>query len=159
MFTLTWFTFRFNQTIKMTETLENKSSNLKKFFLLALSFYLFLYCFPFPLTYIPNSIETLEWMAQPIDWFSHWFGKSVMQISSLRDTQFYYGGDTIFQYVKLVALPVLSLLLGTVVFVFSYRKTDYKKFYKWIIVYIRYNLGTNLFINGSAMLFSYINYG
>ncbi len=142
----------------MTEALENSSSNLKKFFLLALSFYLILVCFPFPLTYIPNSIETLEWMNQPIDSFSYWFGKSVLRISALGTADMYSTGDSLFEYVKLVSLPVLSLLLSAVVFVFSYSKTDYKKLYKWTIVYLRYTIGADLFIMGFALLFSYSNY-
>lgn len=136
----------------MINNQSNKFLSLKKYFLLALSIYLILYCFPFPLSYIPNSIETLEWLAQPIDWFSRWFGKSVLGIADLKNASEYMYGDSIFEFVKIISLPVLSLMLSLVIFAFSFRKHDYKKLFNWAIIYVRYNIGSNLFVMGCAML-------
>ncbi len=126
----------------------------KKFFLLALSIYIFLYFFPYPLTYLPNMHETLDWMAQPIDWFTRWFGKTFFRLHGLYRSQISGGSDSVFMYVKLIALPVLSLIIAIPVFAFTYRKTNHLQWYKWCITYTRYSVGTFMLATGSILLYS-----
>ena len=134
-----------------------QTSWLKSFPLLVLSFYLLLFCFPFPLTYIHNSIEKLEWMTEPLNLFAQWFGKTVMGIKDLKDADF-YGSDSIFSYVYLLAIAVLSILMAVVVFALTHHSGFHRKLYRWAITFLRYYVGTYLFVFGCAMLFSFHSY-
>jgi hypothetical protein len=124
-----------------------------KFIGLFILIYLFLYMFPFPLTDIPViGDDLLVYYEKPTDFVTLWFGHNVLQISALEKIEMTGSGDTTFDYVKLLTTAIISLLISTSIFIFTFRRS-YDKLHDFITTYARYYVGLYLISYGLAKVY------
>lgn len=142
-------------TITMTEQTANRHSfwtYIKKFILLFILTYLFFYMFPFPLTDIPVFGDLLTYYEKATDFLTLWFGQNVLLLEALEKIEMTGSGDTTFDYVKLLTIAIISLLVSTGIFVFTFRRS-YDKLHDFITTYARYYVGLYLIIYGLAKVY------
>lgn len=66
-------------------------------------------------------------------------------------------GDTTFAYYQILLFAVLSLLFAIIVFIVDRKRTNYQQPLKWMMVFIRFYLFSQMFIYGLAKL-SYMQF-
>lgn len=149
--------FAKQQTTKMTtEHLSGKNENWsvgKKLLMLFILSYLLLYMFPFPLDNISQISGAIEYYTKPLDAINLWVGKNILKVPILEKIEETGSGDTTFDYVKLLTLPLLSIIISLAVFAFSYRKKNYRQLLSWTTIYARYCLGLYMLVYGFAKVF------
>jgi uncharacterized membrane protein YphA (DoxX/SURF4 family) len=142
-------------TFTMTEQTTNGHcfwTYIKKFVLLFILTYLFFYMFPFPLTDIPVIGDLLTYYDKATDFLTLWFGQNVLRLETLEKIEMTGSGDTTFDYVKLLTTVIISILISTSIFVFTFRRS-YEKLHDFITTYARYYVGLILISYGLAKVY------
>ena len=109
--------------------------------------YFVLYVFPFPLNVIPY---VDAWVA-PYDglWnaFVPWVGKRLFHLDI---TVFPNGsGDTTYNYVQVFCFAVIALAVALAWSILDRRRTQYRLFYEWLRIYVRFSLATAMMSYGA----------
>lgn len=115
-----------------------------------ISFYLFLYCFPFPLGYLPL-LGRLEDLYASV-WFVivPWVGKHILRLSYEITVLPNGSGDTTFNYVQVLCFLVLALLVTLVWSICDRQRPNYTRLKRWLIIYLRFALACDLILYGTV---------
>lgn len=138
--------------IEQIETKPSSCTNVTKFFQLFILSYLFFYMFPYPVYNIPIIGELGDYYDKGWDFLTRWFGQKVMGLETLEKIEMTGSGDTTFDYVKLLSTAVFSLLISSVIFVFTFRRSSYDKLLNFVTTYGRYYVGLYLIDYGFLKL-------
>ncbi len=110
--------------------------------------YFVLYCFPFPLGFLP-------WTDKPAGWYEALWHKVVPWVAQhwLRLAQpitvFSNGsGDTTYDYVKVLCFLALAALAAIAWSVLDRRRGNYTRLHHWLRFYVRLTLGATLLSYG-----------
>jgi uncharacterized membrane protein YphA (DoxX/SURF4 family) len=119
---------------------------LKKFALLFLFIYTFLYC---------NSIQFV------LSDFILGFWKKVVpsfakMVSGNSEVAYVLSGsgDTLFDYYLVLLLVCISLIISLIVLLVDYRRPDYKSLVNWFLLILRYYIAAQMISYGLAKLFA-----
>ena len=125
---------------------------ITKFIQLFILTYLFFYMFPFPLNDIPLIGDLLAYYVKAKDFVTLWFGQNVLRLETLEKIKMTGSGDTTFDYVKVLTTAVISILISTGIFIFTFRRSNYDKLHDYITTYARYYVGLYLISYGVSKL-------
>jgi len=103
---------------------------------------------PFPLDEIPFIGDFIDYYNQAINFLSHWCGKTIIQLETLKEIEITGSGDTTFDYVKIVTTFLIALFFSVVFFAFTIKNGKIKNFEKVVFTYARYYLALNLLSYG-----------
>jgi hypothetical protein len=134
-----------------TETKTPWSKGKKIFVVFSIS-YLLLYMFPEPFLEIPGISEILNIYVKPMEWLILWFGKTVLEISTLEKIVETGSGDTTFDYVRILVLLILSVVSTLVILIIS-KRNEFRSWFHFTWIYARYYLGIFLLVYGFIKLF------
>lgn len=110
--------------------------------------YFILYIFPFPFDLFSDNNFIVNSYRQFWGKLVAWTGKHLLGINVGGR-----GSDTLFQYTRIFTLLII-VVVGSLVWTITDRKrTNYKNFFYWLIVYVRYFLAYNLLDYGFAKVF------
>ena len=114
--------------------------------------YLLLYMLPFPLDNIPGISYIATWYNKGMDSIILFTGRRLLHMPTLVKIDS-GSGDTTFDYVRLLAIIICSLIMAPVVLIITRKYNNYSKWYNLLILYARYYLGVYIIFYGMAKFF------
>lgn len=122
---------------------------LTKFLKLFTGFYIFIYCFPFPMSYIPYGYEYFSKYVEAIKAeFTLFFGRKILGFSELKYTAMNGSGDTTVDYIALLSYASIAFFIALLLWFFVRKNEGVSKFYNGMIIYARYFVGLTLISYG-----------
>ena len=104
--------------------------------------YLILFCFPFPLDYIP-AVQT--WQVQLGKAYLPWVAKQVFDVTPT----VHGGGDSTFRFIQLFCILVASIVATSIWTLLDRKRRDYARLYEWLRVYVRFMLAVTIIEYGA----------
>jgi hypothetical protein len=127
------------------------SGLLKKFFLRFGFVYLLLYMGPFVLTaVIPSELVAEVYENLWRSWLPQ-LGKSLFHVQV--NTEPSGSGDTVYDYLKVLAYLVLALVAGLLWTLRDRRRANDERVYAWLRVWIRFSLASAMIVYGASKVF------
>ncbi len=105
--------------------------------------YLVLFCFPFPLYYLPPAEM---WQFQLGKAFVPWVARQVFNVTL---SAYGGGGDSTFAYVQIFCFLVISIAAALIWTLLDRRRRNYARLYEWLRVYVRFMLAVTIIEYGS----------
>ena len=115
--------------------------------------YLFFYMFPYPLNELPLMGDLLMYYDEGVALLSIWSGEKLLGLDKVERSAMTGSGDTTFDYVKMFASLIFTLLATCIAFTISAVRKNSKKFGDFIHIYARYFLAIFLFNYGLAKFY------
>lgn len=129
----------------------NPTFNPKLFPKTWLAFYIVIYAFPFPFSYIPYLNEfLLKYLVAIRDEFTIRIARIVLGNPDYVKPPMNGSGDTTFNYMELVSFPLMALFMAVAVLIIFRKKPWVTKLYSWSLIYARYYVGLILISYGVA---------
>lgn len=119
------------------------------FLKLFISFYIFIYCFPFPASYIPYGYEFFSKYVEALKAkFTLFFGREILGFIDLKYIAMNGSGDTTVDYIALISYATLGFLVALILYFFVRKHDHINRLYNWMIIYARYFVGLTLISYG-----------
>lgn len=100
--------------------------------------YLVLYCFPFPLYYLPPAEM---WQFQLGEAFVPWVAEQVFHVTL---NAYGGGGDSTFAFVQIFCFLVISIAAALLWTLLDRKRHNYVQLYEWLRVYVRFMLAVTM---------------
>lgn len=127
--------------------MKNSGQNISLFAKAFFSIYIFIYVFPFPISYIPYGYlfitRHLDWVKGQLNLL---FAKKVFGINDIIFNPMNGSGDTTLDYVALTSYSIIALATAVLLVLLVKGKID--KLYSFMLTYARYFVGLTLISYG-----------
>jgi len=111
---------------------------------------LFICSFSFPHTYIPDIGRFTHVFFEAM---AKWFGNNILHIKKPYTVELI--SDSTGFYLNVLVLLFISIIMGTIWSMFDRGRSNYQKFYYWLLVFIRYYLAMQLLVYGWNKIFKW----
>ncbi|SFT88098.1 hypothetical protein SAMN04489724_2526 [Algoriphagus locisalis] len=116
-----------------------------------IAFYIVVYAFPAPFSYIPFLYDfLLKYFVAIRDEFTILIAKAYLGQTDYVKPEMNGSGDTTFNYMELISFPVIALILAVFALVLFRKKPWITKLFSWSLIYARYYVGLILISYGVA---------
>ncbi|HEY1936864.1 MAG TPA: hypothetical protein VGJ33_02905 [Candidatus Angelobacter sp.] len=115
--------------------------------------YFLLYCFPFPLGFLPYTDKPAEWYELGWHKVVPWVAKHVLRLARPITIFSNGSGDTTYDYVKVFCFLVLAAVAVLVWSALDRKRASYSRLYQWLRFYVRLTLGGTLLSYGGYKVF------
>jgi len=129
--------------------MKNTGRNISLFAKAFFGFYIFIYAFPFPISYIPYGYQLIT---RHVDWvkgqLNLLFAKKLFGINDIIFNPLNGSGDTTLDYIALASYSIVALTAAIFLFFFIKDKLKIEKLYSYMLIYARYFVGLTLISYG-----------
>ena len=134
----------FPPDVQLTENVRSGSAwgPVKKLLFRFAFVYLVLFCFPFPLDYIP---AVQMWHVRFEHAFVPWVARQVFDVTFIGQG----GGDTTFSFVRIFCLLVISIVAAWVWTLMDRKRCNYARLYEGLRVYVRFMVAVTMIEYGA----------
>lgn len=112
--------------------------------------YFGLYCFPFPLGFLPYTDKPAEWYELGWEKVVPWVAQHWLRMAHPITTFTNGSGDTTYDYVKALCFLIIASVATIVWSVWDRKRENYARLHHWLMLYVRLTLGVTMLSYGAA---------